>query len=204
MCKGKNMWKITIFLLVLVIIVLLFLLKREKRESSFWKEYSEKTAESSKKYYKEIQDLNRQLSQYEYLNESLELFKFRKAIKIIKNNRGHIYIVMEDYYNNSLDFYLSGEMNKGIGGCPRILTTVRDKYIWIDDLFAIDEDCGNGSLLLECLFSKANELSISEIRGQLSWVDADHFDKLEYFYKKNGFNVVFNNERTKGSIMKRL
>lgn len=198
------MWKITIFLLILIIMVLLFLLKREKGVSSFWKEYSEKKAEISKNYYKEIQKLKRYCSQYEYLNKSLELFKFRKAIKIIKNNRGHIYMVMEDYYNDSLDFYLTGEMNKGIVGCPRILSTIRDKYIWIDDLFAIDEDCGNGSLLLECLFSKANELSIREIRGDLSWVDADHFDKLEHFYKKNGFNVMFNNERTKGSIIKKL
>lgn len=138
----------------------------------------------------------------------MHLFKENKAVKIVKNNVGDLYIVFEDFRatlsGKSLDFYLSGERHKGLGSCPRILSTVKNDFIWIDDLFAMDEDCGNGSILLECLENKAKELKIGVIKGELSFVDRDHFDKLEYFYRKNGFDVSINNECSHGSIEKRI
>ena len=84
------------------------------------------------------------------------------------------------------------------------MSTIKDTYIWIDDIFAIDENAGNGSKLLECLFTKAKEMNIEEIKGELATVDISKFDKLEHFYRKNGFDVSFNKDRTRGGIIKRL
>ena len=155
--------------------------------------------------YKRVQKdkinyLEYMLRQYEYFDTSLMIFNFDKAVKILKNKHNELYLVMESYRKNSLDFYFSGYSHKGISGCPRILTKVVKTHIWIEDIFAIDEDCGNGTLLLECLFNKAKELKIDTIKGELSPRDYDKFDKLEHFYKKNGFDVYFNQERTKGLI----
>ena len=99
---------------------------------------------------------------------------------------------------------MSGSNHKGMCGCPRLLSEVKNAYIWIYDIYAIDEDCGNGTLLLECLVDKAKELQVDTIKGELSPRDYEKFDKLEYFYKKNGFDVYFNQERTKGLIERKL
>ncbi|MGH0950891.1 hypothetical protein [Bacillus mycoides] len=47
-------------------------------------------------------------------------------------------------------------------------------------------------------------MEVSRISGMLSPVDSNHFDKLEHFYKKFGFEVEFNTDRTEGSIKKVL
>ena len=50
------------------------------------------------------------------------------------------------------------------------------------------------------LFRYLKKQDVSEVKGLLSGVDKDRFDKLEYFYKKNGFKVSFNEDRTSGGI----
>lgn len=52
-------------------------------------------------------------------------------------------------------------------------------------------------------FLKAVEkLHVDYIDGWLSSVDKKHFDRSEHFYKKFGFEVHFNEDRTSGGIKK--
>lgn len=195
-----------ILCVILFFVVLNFILyiKKQERKIKSYEDIIDNMGKKNDELNNKIAEVNDTIEQYKYFATSLDIFKYDKAIKIIKNNQGHLYMVMESFYNGinrkNLEFYLSGERHKGICNCPRILTTVKNDCIWIEDLFAIDENCGNGSLLLECLFDKAKDLKIDTIKGELSPVDIKNFDKLEYFYKKNGFDVSFNEEHTGGLI----
>ncbi|CAM4050863.1 MULTISPECIES: GNAT family N-acetyltransferase [Bacillus cereus group] len=70
----------------------------------------------------------------------------------------------------------------------------------IVDVFAVEEDVGNGSILIQYLIKWAKKMDACQVNGMLSCVDIEKFDKLERFYKKNGFTVNFNKNRTSGSI----
>ncbi len=65
-------------------------------------------------------------------------------------------------------------------------------------------DLGNGTILLKNLEQLCRKRGKNKIVGSLKWVDKENFVKLEYFYKKNGFVVTFNEERTGGKIVKTL
>lgn len=58
-------------------------------------------------------------------------------------------------------------------------------------VFGKNQHRGYGSVLLTALIDIAVENSIKEISGWISYVDEDHFDKLDYFYKKHGFSVFW-------------
>ncbi|EEM02059.1 hypothetical protein bmyco0002_56120 [Bacillus pseudomycoides] len=73
-------------------------------------------------------------------------------------------------------------------------------YIWIGNITSPKENIGNGSIIMKYLIKMAKEMKVSHISGRLSPEDRDHFDKLEHFYKKFGFEVNFNCDRTEGSI----
>lgn len=195
-------------ILGLIIIFLIVCIKREMKKAELFNRSYHKAMEKISEKNKIIGEMENEIRQYEYFSTSLCIFKGYKAVKIVKNKVGELYIVMQKLNDvllgESLNFYLSGERHKGIGNCPRILSTIVNDYIWIDDFFAIDENCGNGTLLLKCLFDKARELKINRIKGQLSRVDINKFDKLEYFYEKNGFEVSFNLEHTEGYIERKV
>ena len=53
------------------------------------------------------------------------------------------------------------------------------------------ENRGVGSMLVEEVLAECKRRGHRGIEGSLSEVDRDHFGKLEYFYKKLGFSVVF-------------
>lgn len=204
---NKYMWYIVLVLIIIIVLLILHI-KKEKDRTKLLEDLIVNARKQISTQNCKIIELNDVIKQYGYFSTSLNIFKECKAVKIVKNKLGNLYIVMEDFRDTlsgkDLDFYLSGERCQGICSCPRILATVKNDYIWIEDLFAIDEDCGNGTLLLECLFAKAKELKIDTIKGELSPVDRKNFDKLEHFYKKNGFDVRFNQERTSGLIKRKI
>ncbi|MCB2298880.1 hypothetical protein [Clostridium tagluense] len=83
------------------------------------------------------------------------------------------------------------------------------KILKIADILTVEKNIGNGSLLMKYLFQYANEnKNMKKITGIISMLDKDHFDRLEHFYEKHGFNVVFytnsEGERTGGYIEKEL
>ncbi|MFP3919504.1 GNAT family N-acetyltransferase [Lysinibacillus telephonicus] len=59
-----------------------------------------------------------------------------------------------------------------------------------------NEGRGYGTILLNSLINFAIDNSIKTILGWISYADKDHFDKLDYFYKKHGFNVIWGNDNT--------
>lgn len=61
------------------------------------------------------------------------------------------------------------------------------------EVFGENEGRGYGSILLHSLVNLAIENSVNKILGWISHTDKDHFDKLNYFYKKHGFNVIWGN-----------
>jgi len=86
-------------------------------------------------------------------------------------------------------------------GKRSVLTAVlKDGVLNIGDIQIDKIDLGCGSLAMQALMDFAKEHRYSKITGWLSPVDQDHFDRLEHFYKKFGFSVEFNSERTEGSI----
>lgn len=90
-------------------------------------------------------------------------------------------------------------------GKPSTLTAVLNgSTINIGDI-QMARDCrGFGSIAMKTLIDYAKEIKVKKITGELSQVDVDHFDRLEYFYGKHGFEVIFNTDRTEGSIELKL
>jgi GNAT superfamily N-acetyltransferase len=86
----------------------------------------------------------------------------------------------------------------------RLAHDANTKTILIGDIEADIENKGYGSIMLSRLLKLAEKLKIRELRGNLSSVDSDHFDKLEYFYKKHGFRVDFNPGKISGEVVLRL
>jgi GNAT superfamily N-acetyltransferase len=66
----------------------------------------------------------------------------------------------------------------------KMTNTVKIEDIRVDSRF---ENRGVGSLLLAFAESWAREHGASRMVGDLSDVDASHFDKLKHFYEKHGF-----------------
>lgn len=86
-------------------------------------------------------------------------------------------------------------------GKASTLTSVLNKdTINIGDIQMVRNCRGFGSIAMKMLIDYAKEINVNRITGELSLVDEDHFDRLEYFYKKHGFKVMFNKNKTEGSI----
>lgn len=66
-----------------------------------------------------------------------------------------------------------------------------NKTIFIEDIECSENNVnkGYGSLAMDCLINIAKSRKIERIRGRLSSVDKDHFDRLQHFYSKFGFSV---------------
>lgn len=71
-----------------------------------------------------------------------------------------------------------------------------EKEIEIGDIevFGENEGRGYGSILLDSLTKFAIDNSINTITGWISYADKNHFEKLDYFYKKHGFNVIWGSD----------
>lgn len=78
----------------------------------------------------------------------------------------------------------------------------RKREMFLGDIVSKIENQGHGSRMLEFLISLSKELGCHVIRGNLSSNDADHFDKLRYWYEKYGFEV--NIKDGQGTIRKYL
>lgn len=62
------------------------------------------------------------------------------------------------------------------------------------EVFGENEGRGYGSILLNSLINFAKDNSINIISGWISYADKNHFDKLDYFYKKHDFKVIWGSE----------
>lgn len=85
-----------------------------------------------------------------------------------------------------------------------IVFNATGNYLLLGDIVSDVENAGYGSILVRNITKIAMRLEVEEIRGELSGVDAGHFNKLEYFYRKHGYKVSFNKSRSKGGIVKQV
>ena len=85
---------------------------------------------------------------------------------------------------------------------PNIQATIerfgRDKIMKIQDIDVIDKNVGNGSILLSHLIEYCRNIGVSNIKGDISIVDKNHFSRLKHFYSKFNFDVEIGNNA--GSI----
>ncbi|CDM68425.1 Hpothetical protein [Clostridium bornimense] len=69
---------------------------------------------------------------------------------------------------------------------------LNDKVMKIADIQVYEKCKGQGSILMKYAINYlCTETDIRIITGFLSQQDADHFERLEHFYKKFGFQVSF-------------
>lgn len=114
-------------------------------------------------------------------------------------------LIVQWVFDNDIWFMLYSERYKAINNHPRIMASYvscygEEPYIKIDDILVVNNDVGNGSILMRYFIKYCKTTDAKCIRGQLSSVDNGHFDRSEHFYKKHGFNVKFTPERSSGSI----
>ncbi|MEA4847867.1 MAG: hypothetical protein VB106_11605 [Clostridiaceae bacterium] len=172
---------------------------------TFFNEYYQ-LMERSKKFidrasYK-IDSLNRKCKYHEKIYETVnKLINEENTILGIEKNKEDNYMIVCNPRNVN-DLYLADSSDRRIK--PRIFGRKEGNVIHIDDFFAINEDLGNGSILLKYFINRARLNKAEKIKGWISPVDKERFNKLEYFYKKNGFNVKFKEDRSEGWIELKL
>ncbi|MDD1501613.1 hypothetical protein PVA17_02340, partial [Lysinibacillus sp. CNPSo 3705] len=123
-----------------------------------------------------------------------------------KNKLNEKYYVCLLANESSFDLYLKSSFSRR-HPVPRLYGTIYTRSSTnpiakckIEDIFAEDKHVGNGTILLNYAKKYLKSIGVREIYGELSFVDKDHFDVLEKFYRFNDFIVTFDEERTSGSI----
>ncbi|MGE7924722.1 hypothetical protein ACQKND_16285 [Viridibacillus arvi] len=146
-----------------------------------------------------------------YLEESLlKMFSDAMILGAERNQLHRDLIVFKREYSSYLNVCLFGHCYKSINLLPRIMAEVKydyetkSNYIFIDHIQTTDKEIGNGSIVMKYFINEAAKTGATYISGSLSYVDQEHFDRLEHFYKKFGFEVKFNPTRTSGTIKKIL
>lgn len=170
-----------------------------------------------KKEITEIQDkFTQQVKRIEFdsrrKNEEIEIVhrifseKDHCIVGEADNKNGEHVFIVQWVSNNNICFKLYSSRYKAINGHPRIMATYRkpydgDPYIHIDDILVEDNNAGNGSILMPYFIKYCKQYTDAKyISGSLSSVDIDHFDRSEHFYRKHGFNVEMNKDKSSGRI----
>lgn len=76
------------------------------------------------------------------------------------------------------------------------------KGITISDITCEKNNKGYGSLMMEKLIEFARGKQYDYIEGWLSKVDCDHKERLYYFYRKFGFEIISHDEGMKFADIK--
>jgi hypothetical protein len=96
--------------------------------------------------------------------------------------------------------YIMVELYDNKPGKSTISATAENDTLVINDINMRRNNAGYGSIAMEALLDYAKEQNYHKITGWLSSVDQGHFDRLEHFYKKFGFDVIFNSDKTEGNV----
>lgn len=179
----------------------------------FFKKQNTELEKLKKKYHEiqekellqsiELRELKDKEKELTFLQESLKQYNI---MGFEKNKLGNKYYVCLFAEESSFALYLKKPFTRR-HTVPRLYGKIYTRRYMdfmdtciIQDIFAEDEDEGNGTILLKYAKKYLKSIGVRRIYGDLSFVDVDHFDKLEKFYENNGFKVTFNEERTSGSI----
>lgn len=152
-----------------------------------------------RQYSKEkIRDLDLLL---ELETKKIEEAPEKSVLNVLHKNVEHI-IVYRDVFDKEQKFGVFYIVLKVIHKRGIVLNRIRlsanyrsEDTIEICDIevFGENEGRGYGEILLNSLINFAIDNSVKTISGWISQTDKDHFDKLDYFYKKHGFDVIWGN-----------
>lgn len=150
-------------------------------------------------------DLEKVNKEYSRLHEKLlDTFnKYDFILGIEKNKNEESYIAACNSDDAQIDIYLIHIFYKQKPFIQSILHTnysTGDTYLEITDVQAMDNSVGNGSLLMNHFLKEAKRRNVKYIYGMLSEVDKDNFIRSVPYYKKFGFDVKLNEEKTSGKI----
>ena len=158
---------------------------------------------------KSIEDTEYLMKEYSKLLDFILKYSSNSIYKIVKDKSDSYIFVVKEEMSNSLAFLLYSLEYRHL--VPRLYTRKMSKglnnesyYLYIDDILVSDQDKGLGSILMESLIEYAKNNGYVCIRGWLSPIDKEHFDKLEHFYKKFGFEIKFRANKESGSIKLKL
>lgn len=122
------------------------------------------------------------------------------------NKKGEHVFVVQSRYGESIYFKLYSNKYKAIYKHPRIMATYThvcgyDPYMKIDDILVVDNNSGNGSILMPYFIEYCrNNTDAEKIKGWLSPVDRGHFDRSIHFYEKHKYVVKLNENGSSGGI----
>lgn len=134
--------------------------------------------------------------------------EIQQGLVMQQDTNGHWFIYLSSNLDELLEdqsfvIRLSTDM-KGVVCRANLALNLEANSMLIGDIKSNVENRGYGSLVLKNIIKQAKEIGVKEVVGNLSKIDSDHFDKLEYFYSKHGFDVSFYNSRTEGRIVLNL
>ncbi|EMY4796468.1 TPA: hypothetical protein ACGPFX_002047 [Bacillus pacificus] len=178
-------------------------IKSLKREYQKLKELYGEIQDSEKTLKEEVERLLEVKENNEFVESMLKKGTIIDGVEFNKSSVKYYVCVSMDSKSITLSL-----QNKRTGHpYPRLYANfyqdIQNPFIvtcYINDVFAVQEDVGNGSILIQYLIKWAKKMNACQVNGMLSYVDVEKFDKLEQFYTKNGFTVNFNKNRTSGSI----
>ncbi len=176
---------------------------RQKNELKVLKKQYQEIREKEMVQRKEIREIRDKEKELNFLKGLLKQYTI---LGIEKNKLDVEYYVCLSISEDTFDLYLKSAFTRR-HPVPRLFGTIHPRSSMnnigkckIDDMNAVNENEGNGSILLDYAKKYLKSIGIRYIYGDLSSVDKDKFGKLEKFYMKNSFEVTFNEERTSGRI----
>lgn len=170
--------------------------------------YKDELIAIQKEYERKVKEINYEAQKKTKLIDTVHRV-FREPNHVIigveTNKMGDEVFIVQWIHSNDIWIMLYSDKYKACNNHPRIMATYEKpyeeaEYIHIDDVVVEDNDIGNGSILMKYFIEYCKTTKAEYISGSLSSVDADHFDRSEYYYKKHGFTVVFSEGRKTGSI----
>ena len=167
--------------------------KLERYKQMVRMEQLEKNVELANQRYDELSDAFKDALRYGHI------------VGMEYDEKGEPIFVARIVEMRQITIFISGK--KKCSSYPKLYATLDrlEPSIHINDILG-DVNEKSGSILMKYLFSFCDEISnilnkeIVEITGTISSVDRDHFDRIEHFYQKFGFDVKFNEDGTGGKI----
>ena len=152
--------------------------------------------------------IKRTICEEKCLAEIRRVFNDRNGciVSIEKNKKNQEVIVVQRIHGKDIEFLLYGAEYKRIGSRPRIEATrwinddKHEDYVEINDIFAINENIGNGSILMNWFIDYCKSIKVKSVKGSISSVDVAHMDCLKHFYEKYSFIIWMNDEKSSGTI----
>lgn len=146
-----------------------------------------------KKYKKLIEE------EHDMINKIGLMGKGYDIVAVEENKFNQTVFVVKNEFGNSLDFELHFPNYKLRHATPNIECIIHRNlnYIEIADFHSIDKHIKNGYILMKNLINYAKANSMDYLKGELSPVDSGYFDYLEKYYKRFGFNIIYDDDTNK-------